>query len=254
MKLRRVFLSLALLTAACLVAARPAAADSVLYDNTTSSSNLACCGTQIFYTLSGGELHALSDSFTLSSDSTVDGFTVNLWLLNSNPVDVSWEIGSVPYNDEWGYQFASYLVEGSASPVLGTPLATSKKPGDYHDLYGDYSLSFSIPALNLTSGQYWLSISSISSPCCQEAYWDVSSGPSTAYVETSSIPSNTFQILGSVNSPSGGTPNGDGSGLPNSVVPEPPSATLLGLGLVTLLIAGLFRKYSGPLTAGSMLA
>ncbi len=267
MNFRRVFLSLTLLAAVCF-AARPALADSVLYDNTTAKSY----GAQFINGVNGGSAGAnstasIANSFTLSSSSIVTGIdfvdwlqaTVSAGVFSGSGVDlssVSWAITTAPFG-------GTTLDAGVALPT--NTFDTTKYGWTSGSItQNSYAVSTALfnlsTPLSLSAGTYFLQLSNLKTNVNTPHFvaWDYSWGPSTAYTSASeTTDSNTFQILGSVNT-SSGTPNGGGSGLPNSVVPEPPSVVLLGLGLVTLLAAGLFRKLGNlgdaQVAVGSILA
>lgn len=280
MNLKRVFLSLALLAVTCLAAAKPAAADSVLYDDGAPQNTWLSSGSNgggpIYDCVSMYSTYTAASSFSLAANSTVTGFDFYAQT-RGNPVETfSWAIAGTPGGAPlasgtianpnqtqvgetvpWrsGNIFSSVYAAGATQPLsaLVEPvysvdashaLSLSLASGTY---YLELSDGFAIaPSYNNYPGVFLMKSFGTS---------DTYRGSSGIYTDMSGGNGTAFTIYGSVNSSdSGGTPQGGGSGLPSSVVPEPPSVTLLGLGLITLLAAGLFRKFNTPATADGMIA
>jgi len=201
------------------LAAVPASAGPVvLYDNATVLS-----GTYDAWPINQG--FSVSDSFTLSSSSTVGGADFNVWLSPGDTLSsVFFSIGTEPL----------YL-GGGTNEEEGTAYPTARFIEVNSDGYDIDEESFSINSLPLVAGTYWFSLqNAVAVSGNPLIYWDMSNGPSVAYVSTHGntngyagvvgTNSDTFQILGTS----------------AAVTPEPSSFLLLGSGLLGL--AGLIKR------------
>ena len=190
--------------------AAPALAGTVLYSNPGPLSY-----TDDAYGIDGGQ--AISDSFTLSQNSTVTGANFAAWLNSEDTMThVDWAISSDP--------FSGYLATGPGASVSGVYLTSAFQ-------YDVDQESISIPSLSLAAGTYWFELgNAVTAQGGFDAYWDWSGGPSSVGVSSNGTyeglisPSETFQILGDT----------------GPVVPEPSSFLLLGSGLAGL--AGLLKR------------
>ena len=199
--------SMAAMAAASALAAGAASA-SVLYDNGPLD------GVTVGWTINFG--FAVSDSFTLKSAATVTGVTFGAWALPGDSISsIDWGITSTP---------GDYADTATAAVTSG-PTAPN---GLGYDVGVD---SFSVGAVSLAAGTYFLVLQNASATNRDVAYWDQNSGPSTATENMNgSISSETFQILG-------------------SAVPEPSSWALMIAGVCG--VGGLLRRRrSGTLVAG----
>jgi len=156
----------------------------------------------------------VSDSFTLSSLSTIDRVDFVAWTTGGyNLLSLDWSIGT--------------------SPFCGTSVTASTTNGALIATIGDYDVyeeSISIPDLTLGPGTYWLTFGNAVAIRPQDGnltglvYWNESDGLSSAFADFypgDSIPSESFTING-------------------SPVPEPSSLLLIGSSLVGF--AGMFRR------------
>jgi PEP-CTERM motif len=157
-----------------------------------------------------GGTFSISDSFTISSDSTVNEVSDIGLLANNIPLALSWVISTSPGG--------SGVVEAGES---NADLATSFIGTTIYGL-SLYSASFSVDGLDLSPATYYLELSDATVEGDSEfVFWDENDGPSLACGPGScspgSIGSESFQVDGYVNS-----------------VPEPASLTLVGSALVGL--------------------
>ena len=202
--------SLSLLTVLCLaLVAIPAAADQTLYDNGPINGSVDA------WTINFG--YSVTDSFTLSSASTITGFQFGVWAYpGDTPLSVDYSIGSSPY--------------GGTSTTVSLSTAFQ-----YSNQYGyDIDLE-SVTGLNvpLSAGTYWLTLQNAVTTQGEPLYWDENSGPSSACESSlGTIPSESFQIIGV----SGTTSTTNTS----STTPEPGSIMLFGSGILGL--AGVLRR------------
>lgn len=186
------------------VAAVPALADSVVYDNTTGYS----------YDTSAWAIlgpYSIANSFTLTQATEITGADFAAWVYTGDTLtSVNWSITDTA--------FGTVVASGTATD-LGNVYLNSP------EVYNDNLESFSIPDLDLASGTYWLQLGKAVTADSSVAYWDTSDGASQeANNFGATIGSETFQILG----------------VPGAVTPEPSSFLLLGSGLLGL--AGLMRR------------
>jgi hypothetical protein len=212
-------LAVFVLTVASTLAAVPAGANStVLYDNTTSSSYQT-------YAFNISPDWVVSDSFSLSNASLVNGATFALWIPPGDSLtSVDWSIS--PNSGQGNFP------SGTATSFI-TTLAPA--PSWIFSIYGvDIDLeTITFPNVNLAAGTYWFELGYATTALGNNVYWDASIGPSSAtqsvyfdgvdYFEESLWESQTFQIDGST-----------------AATPEPGSFMLLGTGLIGL--AGLVRR------------
>ena len=216
MKTRISLLSLLTLVAFSL-AAIPAMADSILYNNGPLDDDTDA------WTINFG--FVVSDSFTLSSDATITGFRFNAWLFPGDVLqtaEVSFtsdEFGGTTYFD----QVLNFVQTDCVVNAYGFNVCAETS-------------NFNGP--HLSAGTYWVNLQNAVVNTGDPVYWDENSGegctspgcPSLASQNSiGTIPSESFTILG--NSGTGTT------------VPEPGTIALLGSGALGL--AGLLRRKLG---------
>ena len=208
-------LRIASLTILCLALAAIPASAQVLYDNGPIYG-----GTDAWPFNSP---YVVSDTFTLSSNSTVGGFELGTWEFPGDVLSsVDWSITS---SENGGTVFGSGTVSGKN---LTDQLYFVNQYGYDVDLVTATGLK-----VGLSSGTYWLNLSNAVVPSGDPVYWDENSGvgcksngcPSKASeFDIGTIPSESFTI------------NGTGGGS----TPEPSSVMLFGSGILGL--AGVLRR------------
>ena len=163
----------------------------------------------------------ITNSFNLSSSSIVTEVVFGAWAsTGSTGTWVDWAITSAPFDT--------------------TRLASGSTTLSNRFLYNDplrgvdvLEASFSVPALALGAGTYWLELDNTWTNAGRHLSWNVINGPSQAQYRSQSgsgtMGSNSFRILGT-------TVTAD--------VPEPGSAALLGSGALLLCVGILRRRAS----------
>ena len=205
-----------LLVLAASVSVVPATAQ-VLYNNGPVN------GTVDGWTINFG--FAVSDTFTLTSASTVTGvnfYTFALpgdFLENAEVAITSSEFGGTTYSD----QVVNFTPSNCSSNQYGYNICLESSSG--------YS------PVNLSAGSYWLTLENAVVNDGDPIFWDENSGvgctspgcPSSASENSlGTIPSESFTVFGSASTSTTGT------------VPEPGSVMLVGSGI--LAIAGTIRR------------
>jgi hypothetical protein len=207
-KAARAFSFLALV---CAAASVPAFAGS-LYTNTDTN--------QVPYDVSAFNInttsyqpYAISDSFTLSANSTVNSVSFVVWLFSGDSLQsVDWSIGTTAFSG------------------TGTLAATSGIFDETNGIgYSVYTETFDVGSLSLSAGTYWLTLDGALSNYNNGTYWDESNGASQA--EGDLAPNTSPATIGSESFSIDGTA---------VVTPEPSSFLLLGSGLAGL--AGMIRR------------
>jgi hypothetical protein len=205
---------MATLAVLCLALVAIPASSQVLYDNGPIN------GTTDAWAINFG--YIVSDTFTLSANSTVGGFDFGVW------EDAGDMLTSLDWSITKFEQFGTVYGSGTASGKnLVDQFISSNQ-------YGYDIDKITVTGLNvgLSGGTYWLNLQNAMVPSGDPVYWDENSGfgcqsngcPSAASENAlGSIPAEAFTITG------GGT------------TPEPSSLMLFGSGIVGLL-AMLRRK------------
>ena len=200
MKLRIASLTVLILALAVI----PASAQ-VLYDNGPIN------GTVDAWTINFG--YVVSDSFTVSSATTVAGFDIGVWEYpGDTALTVDWSITSAEFG---GTTYGS----GTAS-VAQVFYSTNQ--------YGYDIDKLSVSGLNvaLGAGTYWLNLQNATTAFGDPLFWDENSGPSSASESAvGTIASEAFNING-------------------PATPEPSSILLFGSGILGL--AGVLRRKLFP--------
>jgi len=205
---------IASLTLLCLALAAIPASAQTLYENGPINGTVDAW---IFF-----PPYVVSDTFTLSANSTVGGFELGTWEFPGDILtSLSWSITSL---ENGGTVYGS----GKASGKNLTDTFLSTNQYDY-----DIDL-ITVTGLNvgLSSGTtYWLNLGNATDPRGDPVYWDENSGvgckssgcPSLASeVDIGTVPSESFTITGS------------------GTTPEPNSIVLFGSGV--LGVASILRR------------
>jgi len=119
-----------------------------------------------------GYADSVSDSFTLSSTSTITGADFAVWLYAGDSLSsVDWSIGTSAFGG----------TSATAAATNDGQIASGLAAGYGFDIYGE---SISIPSLTLGPGTYWFTLQGASATGGDPVYWDESDGPSSAQQNT----------------------------------------------------------------------
>ena len=149
---------IALLTILCLALAAIAASAQVLYDNGPIN------GTTDAWTINFGFI--VSDTFTLSANSTVGGFEFGAWEFPGDVVSsVDWSVTTME----------------NGGTILGSGMASGKNLTDMFistNQYGYDIDKITVTGLNvgLSGGTYWLNLQNAMVPSGNPVFWDENRG------------------------------------------------------------------------------
>ncbi len=210
-----------LLLASCWMFALQAHAGSILYQNGPVNGICDIEGCTVdAWTINFG--YSVTDSFTISTPSTIQGFNIAVWLYPGDTLSsVDWAFGTCA--------FCSELGSGTAS---GANLSSTFL---FNNQYGFNVYEASITGLDVhviggPPQSYWLTLQNATVPSGDPVYWDENSGPSLAQTEcikdgVGCIPSESFNIVGT---PDSGT------------TPEPSTIILVVSGMIGM--GGVLRR------------
>jgi len=203
MKVR--FASIVLLALSLMVAAPAFAA--TLYSNGPINGTIngfnTCCGLLV------------TDSFNISSNSTVTGFDGGFWVwagLGDLPVQVDWSIGTSAFGNTLG----------SGTAVLSNSLFCSGCWFGNFDIYTSTASGLNVPLL---TGTYWLTLQNAITVNGSDMMWDENDGPSMAQQSSlGPIGSEAFNIYGTT----------------QTTTPEPGTLVMFASGILGL--GGVLRR------------
>jgi|SRR5271169_1387779 len=157
---------------------------------------------------------AVSNSFTISSTSTMTGFDAGFWLNSGDTaVSVDWLIGTSA--------FGSTLGSGTAS-LSNALFCSSCGIGSAYDIYTSTASGLSI---GLGAGTYWLTLQNGVTAGTSGMYWDENDGPSLAQSSVvGAIGSEAFNIYGTT----------------HTTIPEPGTLVMFASGILGL--GGMLRR------------
>jgi len=186
-------------------------ASFVIFAASSAEAQIAYTNGGIDGTISGWTInngYAVTNSFTLSSTTTITGFTFGGWTFAGDTMtSVDWGISSS----------VDYAISGTASLTKGS----GGTNGMGYDVYEYGSL---IAPLTLAAGTYYFGLQNVVTSGNAYGYWDVNNGPSVAFENQ----------LGNVNGYLSAGSNSTAFTLLSSGVPEPASWAMMlgGFGLV----------------------
>ncbi len=193
---RSLLLKVPLLAAATITA--PVLHAAVVY------SNGAIDGTNDSYFITNPE--SITNSFVSTDAAILTSVELGLFVYSGTPGSLQWQVGTTPFGSE--------ISSGTASPAN-----TFHNAGPFDGT--TYDSTFTLTGLLPSAGTYYLTLSNGLSSDGTQLGWDENDGPSTVQGLYGGMP---FTPEGSESFTLSGT----------SVVPEPSTCALLGLGAVLL--------------------
>jgi hypothetical protein len=217
LKLRIASLSL---LALCLTLAAVPAMSQTLYSNGPTNGNTDA------WTIGFGFI--VSDTFTLSGTSTVNGVNFAAWLLSGDTMGPD--------------QVSITTAENGGTTLFNGTLTPTQSGCVLNSLEFDVC-NESVTGINtvLNAGTYWLNMQNSAATDGDPVYWDENSGPSSASQNTvGTIPSESFTVLGGSSTSTTSTTSTTTTTSSTGTVPEPSSIMLFGSGILGL--AGVLRR------------
>jgi hypothetical protein len=167
----------------------------------------------------GSFSYATSDSFVLSSASTVTGVDFGAWTAGGDSItSVQWSIGTTPGGSSLGSGVANTIDTFFAASFSGSTVDSD---------------SFSTGNISLGAGTYYLTLQNANTAQGRPPAWDINNGPSSAFYGTGASLANVAGRFG----PGSDSEAFDIQGTTTAVTPEPGSyaALVLALGGVMLV-------------------
>ena len=166
--------------------------------------------------------YVVSDTFTVSGFSPMQGFDFVVWALPGDRMtSVDWSVTSAEF--------------GGTTYGSGTGATTLTRDQGLNQ-WGYDIQTYSVSGLNvyLNSGTYWLNLQNAVVSNVDPIYWDENDGPSKASESAlGTIPSESFDITGQWTCCTG----------PDGSTPEPGTLTLFGSGIAGLVgLGGALRR------------
>jgi hypothetical protein len=186
-------------------------AQNDLYDNGPTDGNTDA------FTINFG--FAVSDTFDLAANSTVNGLNFAVWLFPGDILE-SAEV-SITSSEFGGTVFFDQTVQMTQGSCFSNNFG-----------FNVCNETGNLPGVALNAGTYWLNLQNAVVNSGDPTFWDQSSGPSLASeASIGSIPSESFTMLGTA-----------GSTTTTGTTPEPGTLLLFGSGVVGA-IGFLRRKF-----------
>ena len=133
-----------------------------------ASAQIAYTNGGINGTIAGGTLgngYAIANSFTLSSPTTIRGFTIGAWTFTDDAMtSVDWGISSS----------VDYAISGTAALTKGAGFTNGQG-------WEIYTYRASIAPMTLSAGTYYFALQNGVTELGSLSYWDINNGPSVAY-------------------------------------------------------------------------
>lgn len=139
--------------------------------------------------------YAVTNSFVLSGPAHVDQVLLSIWDVDdlNNPMTSAWKMTTEPFGGQ-------VVATGNSFLGLVQACQTNRR------LYCQWEMSLYIDA-NLPAGTYWLQVDNVQTKFGTDAFWGQSGGPSRAFLSAGpnpsstavrDIPSESFQVMGTL--------------------------------------------------------